>query len=94
MVPIGARVRELRKARGLRMKALPFSRAYLSRLELGGFLPGPDRIAALAESLGVSARTLLGSEEEWQLGQLSDPFILEGLVASFTIRPWLDSMLE
>ncbi len=23
-----------------------------------------------------------------------DPFILEGLVASHTIRPWLDSMLE
>jgi len=25
---------------------------------------------------------------------IRDPFILEGLVASFVIRPWLDQMLD
>jgi len=34
------------------------------------------------------------SEEAAEAFTRQDPFILEGLVASFTIRPWLDSMLS
>ena len=37
---------------------------------------------------------ILRSQEAAEAFARQDPFILEGLVASFTIRPWLDEMLS
>jgi uncharacterized protein YciI len=33
------------------------------------------------------------SEEAAEAFAAKDPFVLEGLIASFTIRPWMDEML-
>jgi uncharacterized protein YciI len=33
------------------------------------------------------------SEEAAEAFAAQDPFVLEGLIASFTIRPWMDEML-
>jgi transcriptional regulator with XRE-family HTH domain len=60
---MGARVRQLRKARKLSQAALAeragLTRAYVTRLEAGQQDPSLSTITALAKALGVAAASLL-----------------------------------
>ena len=60
---VGARVRQLRKARKLSQAALAerarLTRAYVTRLEAGQQDPSLSTITALAKALGVAPASLL-----------------------------------
>ena len=60
---VGARVRQLRKARKLSQAALAerahLTRAYVTRLEAGQQDPSLSTITALAKGLGMAAASLL-----------------------------------
>jgi transcriptional regulator with XRE-family HTH domain len=64
-VDFGERLRQLRKERGLTLRALAeavgVDFTYLSKIENGkaGYLPGAETIRALAEALGADALELL-----------------------------------
>ena len=65
MNAIGARVRELRKARGLSQQALAgdgVSAGYVSLIESGKRMPSAKTAAVLAERLGVEVDELMGRE--------------------------------
>lgn len=59
-----------------------------------------DELVARGEVIGIGPFSDLGNmaifrtEEAAQEFVRRDPFILEGLVASFEIREWLDDMLD
>jgi uncharacterized protein len=58
-----------------------------------------DAFVARGEVVGIGPfgdggnMAIFRSQEAAEAFAQQDPFILEGLVASFTIRPWLDEML-
>jgi transcriptional regulator with XRE-family HTH domain len=65
MSAIGARVRELRKARGLSQQALAgsgISAGYVSLIESGKRIPSPKVASILADRLGVEVDQLQGGE--------------------------------
>ena len=59
--------------------------AFVARGDVIGIGPFSDRAGSLA---------IFRSREAAELFVKQDPFILEGLIASFEIREWVDQMLE
>ena len=64
MMRVGARIRRLRKARGLTTPALALrasvSRMHMYRIERDDISPTLDTLARVAKALGVKVRDLIG----------------------------------
>jgi transcriptional regulator with XRE-family HTH domain len=83
---LGARVREIRKERGMTQRVLAYRmnvpRTYISKVEMGRVVPTLVTLGRIAACLEVSATYLLCDESERRrvdviAGILNDPFLAE-----------------
>lgn len=70
--PIGARLREVRKQRGMKLRQLPWLNKNSSDVETGKCTPTLARVERWCDVLGITPQDLFASEENWLL---RDPFI-------------------